>query len=262
MATSKALKKPAETASTSVAVKPKVNTNMVSIREQLAAQAAAMADRISPPSGSKIKLSPRAMTLPDGTKTPGPLEVVIVDFVAKNAYYPNAFDKDNVLPPVCFAIGEIPAKLAPSPNSPEPQAKTCSECPMNAFGSAPNGKGKACKNERLMAVLPPDADADAPLWTISAGPTSIKGFDSYVGNVQRVFQMPPVGVVTTISMADSDYAGTLYGDPQPNAAVGDHFSRQAEAKALLAAEPDLTGYEPVSAKPARKAAPARPAARR
>lgn len=269
MATSKALKKPAETASTSVAVKPKVNTNMVSIREQLAIQAAAMADRISPPSGSKIKLSPRAMTLPDGTKTPGPLEAVVVDFVAKNAYYPGAYDKDNILPPVCFAIGEIPAKLAPSPNSPEPQAKTCGECPMNAFGSAPNGKGKACKNERLMAVLPPrsekDTDEDvlnAPLWTISAGPTSIKGFDSYVGNVQRVFQMPPVGVVTTISMADSDYAGTLYGDPQPNPDLELHFSRQAEAKALLAAEPDLTGYEPASAKPARKAAPARPAARR
>lgn len=262
MATSKPLKKPAETASTSVAVKPKVNTSMVSIKEQLALQAAAMADRISPPSGSKIKLSPGAMTLPDGTRTPGPLEVVIVDFVAKNSFYHGAYDKDNIVPPVCFAIGTIPAKLAPSPNAPEPQARSCAECPMNAFGSAANGKGKACKNERMMAVLPPDAEADAPLWTISAGPTSIKGFDSYVGNVQRVFQMPPIGVVTTISMAAGDYAATLYGDPQPNAAVGDHFARQAEAQALLAAEPDLTGYEPASAKPARKAAPNRPQPRR
>ena len=261
MTTTKAPKKPTETAATAVAVKPKVNTSMVSIKEQLAAQAAAMADRISPPSGSKIKLSPGAMTLPDGTRTPGPLEAVIVDFIAKNAYYPGAYDKDNIVPPVCFAIGAIPSKLVPSPNAPEPQAKSCAECPMNAFGSAPNGKGKACKNERLMAVLPPDADADAPLWTISAGPTSIKSFDNYVGSLARL-QATPVEMVTTISMVAGDYAATMYGDPQPNPNLEIHFGRQQEARELLATEPDLTGYMPASAKPARKAAPARPAARR
>ena len=136
MATSKALKTTPTTATTSVAVKAKANTAVVSIKEQIAAQVAAMGDRIAPPTGSKIKLSPGSMTLPDGTRTTDPLDVVIVDFVAKNSFYPGAFDKDNIVPPVCFAIGTNPAKLTPSPNSPEPQASSCAECPMNAFGSA------------------------------------------------------------------------------------------------------------------------------
>lgn len=256
----KALKS-AGPASTSVAVR-KTNTSIVSIKDQIAAQVAALGDRIAPPSGNKIKLSPGAMTLPNGTKTPGPLEAVIVDFVAKNQYFPGAYDKDNIVPPVCFAIGAVPSKMVPSPNAPEPQAKSCSECPMNAFGSAPNGKGKACKNERLMALLPPDAEPDAPLWTLSAGPTSVKSFDSFVAGVARTFQTIPAGVIATISMGDGDYASTVYGDPQPNPELEAHFARQGEAQELLAVEPDLSGYVPASAKPARKAAPARPAPRR
>lgn len=253
--------KTAGPASTAVAVK-KANTSIVSIKDQIAAQVAALGDRIAPPSGSKIKLSPGAMTLPNGTRTPGPLQAVIVDFVAKNQFFVGAYDKDNIVPPVCFAIGTVPAKLVPSPNSPEPQAKSCAECPMNAFGSAPNGKGKACKNERLMALLPPDAEPDAPLWTLSAGPTSIKGFDSFVASVARTFQTVPAGVITTISMGDGDYASTNYGDAVPNENLAEHFARQGEAQELLAVEPDLSGYVPASAKPARKAAPTRPAPRR
>jgi hypothetical protein len=257
MATSKALKKDDGAASTSVAVRK--NTSVVSIKDQIAAQVAALGDRIAPPGGSKIKLANGSMTLPDGTKTPGPLEVVVVDFVAVNKFYEGAYDKDNITPPACFAIGSNPAKLVPSPNAPLPQAKTCAECPMNAFGSS--GKGKACKNERLLAVLPPDGADDTPLWTLGVSPTGIKGFDGYVANVARTFNTVPVGVVTTVSLDPNvDYPSLRFGDPVPNPGLGTHFARQAEAKAMLAVEPDVSTFG--AAKPAAKAAAKRPAVRR
>lgn len=243
-------------ASTSVAVKPaKSAGSVVSIKDAIAAQVAALGDRIAPPSGNKIKLAPNQITLPDGTKTPGPLEVVIVDFTARNMMYEGDFDANNISPPICFAIGTNPAKLAPSPNAPEPQAKTCAECPMNAFGS--KGAGKACKNERLLAVLPPTAEADDPLWLLSVAPTAIKGFDGYVASVARAFETPPFGVVTTLSLDETKtYALPVFSEPTPNENMAVHFARQGEARELLAVEPDLTQR---TAKPAAKAAPRRAA---
>lgn len=242
--------------STSVALKK--NNSIVSIKEQLAAQAASVADRIAPPSGSGIKLNPGSMTLPDGTKTPGPLDMVIVDFVAMNQFFPDDFDRNNIKPPVCFAIGSNPLKLVPSPNSPEPQAKTCAECPMNAFGS--KGKGKACNNERKLVLLEPDGDAETPLLTLKVAKMGVKGFDSYVAGVARTFNSGPVGVITTVGLNDSvDYANLTFGNPQPNPNVGEHLTRMEEARAVLATEPDVSGY--VAAAATKKPA-ARPAARR
>ena len=258
MATSKTPKTGAP-ASTSVAVRKPSSTSVVSIQEALKAQAASMVNRIAPPSGNKIKLKPGEMTLPDGTKTPDPTTSVIVDFVSVNKYYGRPFDRDNPLPPVCFAIGEDPKTLVPSPNSPEPQAKSCKDCEWNKFKSADNGKGKACRNERKLALLPPDADDDTPLWTLEVGPTSIQSFDGYVQNVVRTFGQGPTAVVTEISMNTTvDWAATLFGNPTPNENPGVAVARQAEARELLLVEPDVSNHVPLSA----KKAPSRPAGRR
>ena len=247
------------TASASVAVRKPNASAIVSIKEAIAAQVAALGDRIAPPGGSKIKLAAGKMTLPDGTSTPGPLEVVVVDFVARNMFYEGPYDQNNTQPPVCFAIGSNPLKLVPSPNSPLPQAKDCASCPMNAWGSS--GKGKACKNERSLAVLPPDADNETPLWQLNVSPTGIKGFDGYVAGVARTFQTIPAGVITTVELdSNQTYPALLFGGAVPNPAIADHFARQEEARAMLAVEPDISGYG--VEKPPVKAAPKRPGVRR
>jgi hypothetical protein len=246
-------------ASTSVAVRKPSNGSIVSIKDAIAAQIAAMGDRIAPPGGNKIKLAAGSMTLPDGTKTPGPLQLVIVDFVSRNMFYEGPYDQNNISPPACFAIGTNPLKLVPSKNAPLPQAKSCAECPMNQFGSS--GKGKACKNERSLAVLPPDADADTPLWVLNVSPTGLKGFDSYVANLARSLQTIPADVITTVSLDENEsYPKLVFSDPTPNGKVAEHFARQAEAQAMLAVEPDVSGYG--IEKPPAKAAPKRPAVRR
>lgn len=218
------------------------------IRAQLQTQAAAVNDRIAPPSGTAIRVTQdKQFVLPDGTKTPGPLELVIVDFASANTYYEGTYDPKNIAPPLCFAIGNEPTKLVASDNSPAKQAASCAVCPMNQFGS--NGDGKACKNSRVMAVLPPDATADTPLWLLRTSPTAIKGFDAYVAGVARMFNLPPIGVVTEVSLdPNSTYPSLRFGNPRPNENLVDHFARQAEAATALYVEPDVSGYQPAQKK--------------
>lgn len=240
-------KKPA--ASTAVAVKKTTGANLVSIKEAMAAQLADLASRVAPASGNAIRVTQdKQFLLPDGTKTPGPLELVVVDFTSKNSFYEGAFDPKAISPPACFSIGQNPLKMTPSNNAPVAQSTDCQSCPMNQFGSA--GTGKACKNSRILAVLPPDADADTPMWTLATSPTANKGFDGFVSSVARVFQTPPVGVVVSVSFDPNEtYAKLVFTNPQPNENLAEHFGRQAEAAAMLAVEPDVSQY--VKAPPAR-----------
>jgi len=258
--------KAAPSTSTAVAIK-KSSGGLVSVKEMMAAQLAALSDKTAASTGNVIRVTQdKQFILPDGSKTPDPIQVVIVDFTSCNEFYEGAYDPKNITPPACFAIGDIPTRLVPSENSPVRQSDSCAECPNNAFGSA--GAGKACKNVRKLALLPVDAEEDTPLWTIKVSPTAIKGFDGYVKNVARMFNVPPVGVVTTISFDENQtYAALKFSDPVPNENAEVALARQAEAKEMLAAEPDVSGFgqnKPVARAPVRGAAktPARPAVAR
>jgi hypothetical protein len=118
---------------------------------------------------------------------------------------------------------------------------------MNQFGS--DGNGKACKNGRLLAVLPPDATADTPIWLLQVSPTAIKAFDAYVTSVTRMTQMPPISMIATVGFNDSvTYAQLEFTDPQPNPNLAVMFARQEEARDLLNAVRDVSGYKDSSGK--------------
>lgn len=244
--------------STAVAPRKASAGNIVSIQEALKAQAAAMAGRIAPPTGNTIKVTQdKKFLLPDGNKVDGPLELVIVDFTNKNTYYEGAYDPNNISAPNCFAIHPIVKDMAPSNNAPDRQCDDCASCPMNQFGSA--GKGKACKNTRVLAVLPPEADETTPLWLLNVSPTAIKGFDGFVGAVQRTFEMPPIAVVVEVDFNPAEtFASLTFSNPQPNQNLATHFARQEEARQLLTVEPDVSSFG--QAAPTK--APARPVARK
>lgn len=257
MATAKktpAAKKTADKPGTAVSVRKPSAGAVANIQDTLAALAEQDAGKTAPVGGNKIRVTQdKQFVLPDGSKTPGPLELVIVDFTSRNEFYEGKYDKNNIVPPNCFAIGSIPAKLVPSPNSPDRQADSCAECPMNAFGSA--GEGKACKNTRLLAVLPPDADEETPMWTLAVSPTALRNFDGFVNDVRRIFTSPPLGVVTTVGFDEnSEYAKLTFTNPQPNPNAGLAIDRRSEAAELLAQEPDVSsfGQEKSSKKPAAK----------
>lgn len=242
--------------STAVAVK-KTSGAVVDIQAQLRAQAAAMNERTAPPSGNKISVGGKQFKFPDGHQSNGPEDFVIVDFVARNEFYEDDFDKNNIVPPVCVAIGTNPKKLVAMDSSPSKQCGDCASCPMNAFGS--KGKGKACSNTYVLAVLPPDADADTPMAILKVSATGMRSFDAFVQHTSRTFQVPPVGVVVSVGFDEGEsYPKLVFGDAVPNENLAVHFARQAEAQEMLNAEPDFSVRE--NAKPAPKNAPVRRAA--
>lgn len=246
--------------------KPAASTSkaLINYDEQIAQELAALGDKIAPPSGDKIKLrKDGSIELPDGSSGTT-VECVILDFISVNSYYDRPYDADEIIPPACFAIGANPKLMEPSGNSPDAQSKDCASCPMNQFGSAPNGKGKACRNSRLVAVTPAaslelEADEPAPVYILSVPPTSLKSFDGYVRDLALKHKTIPLGVLTELYQDEgSEYVAPRFNAVRP--LTGEEkaliFPHREAATKRLTAEPDVSGYEPPrtrgNAKPASR----------
>lgn len=211
---------------------------LVSYEQQMKDMVAGIHNTISSPERRFIKTKGKIFTFPDD-HTETSFDGIIVNYVSTNTYYAEAYNPNNIVPPTCFAIGENPHSMVPSDNSPQKQAASCGECPMNQWGS--DGKGKACKNGRLLAILPPAPSADdAPVF-LRVPPTSLRAFDTYVAKLASVLGRPPVGVVTTISVDESsDYLKLKFEAKGNNENVGIAMDRLPEVKDLLMQEPDLS----------------------
>jgi hypothetical protein len=219
----------------------------VDVRTKLMRDAADMAKKIAAPGGDLIRLTKKkTFKLPDGREAPAgtPLRVVVLDFVSYNAFYDRIWTEGDKTPPACFALGSEPKLLVPSNNSPVKQADNCEECPNNEWGS--KGKGKACGNHRLLAVVEPSGVVDSPIMLIRLSPTGVKHWDKYVSDIINRFGIGPIGVETEIYFDQaSDYATLRFGNPSPNVNLGVHAARQDAATKRLLTEPDVSGYEPV-----------------
>lgn len=222
----------------------------MNIEEQLKNEVSGIQARISAPAGDRVRMINNShFSLPDGSDAQE-LEGVVVDFMSANLFFEGAFDKDNPSAPGCFAVGPEPSTLIPTDNSPNKQAETCSSCPNNQFGSA--GKGKACKNTRLLAIKPVNAENDN-IYVLSVPPTSIKAFDGYVHTLAGKHRLPPVGVLTRVTLDKTEtFAAPRFEVVRPLTA--DELPEMMEARAMarerLSAEPDFTQYHP-PAPPAR-----------
>ncbi len=248
---------------TSTAVAVKASSNIVSIREQLMAQAASVAGRTEGGGAKQIKYSDGKFVLPSGAQTSDPIKVVILDFVTQHTKYEKSYKAGEVSPINCAAVGQNPREMKPYASIKTPECGDCGSCWANEYKSAAQGDGKACKQVRVMAVLVQDSkgniDPEGPIYLISTTPTSNKVFDPYVKSVAAVFQLPPIGVVTTldIDMTTSKWAALTFNNPAPNGDLEAMFPRQVEAQAMLTEEVTITPPAPVVAAPARGKAPAR-----
>jgi hypothetical protein len=219
----------------------------INYHELLAKQVAEVQKKVAAPSGDRIKMNGNSsFTLPNG-QDGAEIEVVIVDFVSSNLFYDRAFDANNPSPPACFAVGDEPSLLIPVADSPDKQSETCATCPNNQFGSA--GRGKACKNTRLLAVTPvaeEDDDSELPIWILSVPPTSIKAIDGYVHKLAMKQKITPIGVVTRISLDRSTtFSAPRFEDVRPlrDDELARVFPMIEEAKDRLRAVPDFTQYQ-------------------
>lgn len=211
--------------------------DIANIQQQLADEAAGIADNLGAPSTNAISLKDKVFTLPGGEVVQGPMDVIIVDFIATSKFYEGKYNEKDPQPPVCWAFDKIVSQLRPSENATDIQSEDdCASCPMSQWGS--DGDGKACKEGRILAILPPDATDEDQIMTMSVSPTAIKGYDAYVASVAKLFKTPPVGVVTTIDFhPEKSYPLVLFGNPQPNENLMNVMHRRGEAAELLAIEP-------------------------
>lgn len=146
--------------------------------------------------------------------------VVIIDGVLENAWYEGDFDADNPAPPTCYAFGRDEPDLAPHQNvqaAALARSPICKGCEMNEYGSAKTGRGKACKNQRRLALIPagdinprtrefePVRDPEHFLKTemryLKVPPTSIGAYAAYVKQLSGGVHRPPHAVFTRISLS-------------------------------------------------------------
>ncbi len=150
----------------------------------------------------------------NGQAIPGnKMNVIVMDSAYEHAWYPNAFDANRPVSPSCYAYGRVESELAPAIEGdgvPEnPQHTDCATCPLNEWGSDPDGgKGKACKNQRRLALIDagvlaannPDAIRAATVVFAKLPVTSGKNFSAFVIQIANVTKRPPYGVVAELSV--------------------------------------------------------------
>lgn len=99
------------------------------------------------------------------------IDCIVLANTRFHAYYEGAYVPDQASAPSCWAVldtrvpGATEAKMAPTIEN--PQHHECHTCPQNAFGSADVGRGKACKNYQLLALLPAMQESDLEPSTLS-----------------------------------------------------------------------------------------------
>ena len=241
-----AAKSAPKTASTAVARSSRTAVAMpADAKAQIAADLARLKEKLAAPSGDGIQVSQdKRFKFPDGEKLTE-FKGIIIDFVSFNAYYEGKYDSNNIVPPNCFALGNVKNdELVPSDTSPDLQdeGKNCRGCWANAFKSADNGSGKACKQSVKLAILTDSGE----LHRLGISSTGLKAFGIYVRDVADAFGVPPYGVMTTFVFDEgSEYASVRCIDPiqLDDDQLGYAFSKRQEALDMLMVEPDVSEFE-------------------
>lgn len=155
----------------------------------------------------------------DGSPVPNnQMAVIVLDSILENDFYEGAYDPNNAAPPTCYAFGRDETTMGPHPDivaRDQAQHETCQGCPMNAYGTANTGKGKACSNRRRLALVPAgqlDKDgnftayesegefAKSAIGYLKLNTMSLKGWANYVKTTAATLKRPPYGVFTLVKV--------------------------------------------------------------
>jgi hypothetical protein len=105
------------------------------------------------------------------------------------------------------------AAMAPPADLESKESDSCATCWANAFGTAERGKGKACKNNVRLVVLPTigeveDIDfAKVAGARISVPPTSLKNWSGYANKIIEGLHVPLFAVITSIETEPAEKGG-------------------------------------------------------
>ena len=209
----------------------------VNVEDQIKKQLQAQKGQLGALPSNKIGLKNKEFTLPDGQKSPGPLECIVLDFAWFMVHYPGVYNANNPQQPNCFATGRQNPEggdLKPHESVKTPQGENCKDCAKNQWGSAPSGKGKACKNQRRLIVVPPNFDESTEPMTLYVSPGGLKNWDKYVSRLNNEQGVLPVQVITAISFdADQSYPLLQFKFMERHARVNDAWSLRERSESLL-----------------------------
>lgn len=218
-----------------------------------------------PVAGQTISVNNGIMSIGDQPIIGNRFSAVILDGVHLNAYYGSAYNPNAVVPPTCYAIGRTEMEMAPHPDMAKdqnffrPQAERCSGCPMNEYGSAQQGSGKACRNRRRLLLiiagmydqqgnLQPHTDPSyyetAAIMTLNIAPTSGKNWGRFIRDAAGQYNRPPFGVISDVYLYPHEKhgreaVGFNVQAPVPDALVPAVMRRHQEA-----AQQIFEGFEP------------------
>lgn len=145
--------------------------------------------------------------------------VIMLADIHANLYYEGDYNPNSPESPACFAFGSTDeqgnivgidtwngkAEMAPHKDVKERVCDTCAECPMNQFGSARMGQGKACQNTRRIATIPagtiarggdfeafskPEHFESSTMAYVKLPTTSTKTYSRYVKETAEVLGRP------------------------------------------------------------------------
>lgn len=148
----------------------------------------------------------------------GFLNVIIINALPKvsRQFYATAFDPDAppTLPDCWSNLGDVP-----DPKAANAQSASCATCPQNIEGSGTNGKGRACRfNRRIALLLENDMSGDIYQFNIPAKSLFGKGvgnthpFESYIkflpANSESIDR-----IITQIAFDENETADVLKFTP-------------------------------------------------
>lgn len=203
-----------------------MTNDLVEVRQQLAKQAQGYVSQEAAALSGGAFLSIRGGILSFGEdRLPGnQVCAIVLDSVMENTYYGTKYDPDQPSAPTCYAFGRSLDEMAPHPSMQSdleyfrPENHDCKTCPMNEWGSAAIGRGKACQNRRRLALIPagqyvprkgsrdfdlhmvddPQAIASSDVVFMKLPVTSVKTWAKYATSIAAEHQLPPHGVITRI----------------------------------------------------------------
>ena len=136
---------------------------------------------------------------PENPDTEKEIVGVIVDHHPVNAYWADKYAGANN-PPDCASIdGKVGVDL-------DGNRKPCNSCPMNEWGTAEDGRGKACKNMHRVYIL---REGEMLPLLLTLPPTSLKNLSDYIALRVVSKGMRSYGVVTKVSLKKAQNAGGI-----------------------------------------------------
>lgn len=225
--------------------------------------------------GKFLSVKGGVLTWNDAPVPGNKMPIIILDHIFENVHYEGDYDADNPTSPTCFAFGRDEKTM--EPHSVPKEAGTseegpCVSCPMNVFGSADKGKGKACKNTRRLGLISAGAfdakdkfklitepsyyEKDGEIGFFKVPVTSIKGFGGFVKQVASALKRPPHGIITRVSVVpDPKSQFKVVFEPMQN--VPDNLmsaimKRRDEVKGLIDFPYQAAGEDEPKAKAPKK----------